>query len=70
MTNVGIPFEILENNKHPPVGWSKVKGHLIFDAKMDFIRKARCAGIVSRESVRIAFTYAVLNNLGVWAGDI
>ena len=26
--------------------------------------------VVSRESVRIAFTYAALNNLDVWAADI
>ena len=52
---------------------------------MDFTRKARWvldghktpdlvgltyAGVVSRESVRIAFTYAALNNLDVWAADI
>eukprot|EP00957_Ditylum_brightwellii_P015800 1189959-Ditylum_brightwellii.AAC.1 len=48
---------------------------------MDFTRKTRWildgqktpdlvrstyAGVVSRESVRIAFTYAALNNLDVW----
>eukprot|EP00957_Ditylum_brightwellii_P161898 12325990-Ditylum_brightwellii.AAC.1 len=27
-------------------------------------------GVVSRESVIIAFTYAALNNLDVWAADI
>eukprot|EP00957_Ditylum_brightwellii_P032903 2494563-Ditylum_brightwellii.AAC.1 len=27
-------------------------------------------GVVSRESVRTAFTYATLNNLDVWAADI
>eukprot|EP00957_Ditylum_brightwellii_P067699 5138671-Ditylum_brightwellii.AAC.1 len=52
---------------------------------MDFMRKVRWvldghktpdpvgsmyAGVVSRESVRIAFTYAELNNLDVWATDI
>lgn len=52
---------------------------------MDFTRKARWvkdghktpdpvtsnyAGVVSRESVRIAFTYAALNNLDVVAADI
>ena len=48
---------------------------------IDFTRKARwlavghktpdpimstCAGVVSKESVRMAFTYAVLNNLDVF----
>eukprot|EP00957_Ditylum_brightwellii_P190054 14468510-Ditylum_brightwellii.AAC.1 len=28
------------------------------------------AGVVSRESVRFAFTYAALNYLDVWATDI
>eukprot|EP00957_Ditylum_brightwellii_P192087 14622560-Ditylum_brightwellii.AAC.1 len=52
---------------------------------MDFTRKARWvldghktaapdgstyAGVVSRESVRIALTYAALNGLGVTAADI
>lgn len=60
-------------------------GHLVFDAKMDFTRKARwvldghktpspigstCAGAVSRESVRIAFTYAALNSVDIFAADI
>jgi hypothetical protein len=53
--------------------------------KMDFTRKARwvldchklptpegptCAGVVSKESVRIALTYAALNGLEVCAADI
>ena len=59
--------------------------HIVFDVKMDFTRKARWvldghktadpegstyAGVVSRESVRIAFTYAVLNGLDICAADI
>ena len=28
------------------------------------------AGVVTRENVRITFTYAVLNDLNVWAADI
>ena len=85
MTNVGIAFEVLEGGKSAPPGWHKVTGHLIFDVKMDFTRKARWvldghktadpigstyAGVVSRESVRIAFTYAALNGVDVFAADI
>ena len=85
MVNIGIAFEILEESQPTPVGWSKVTGHMIFDVKMDFTRKARWvldghktpsvegstyAGVVSRESVRIALTYAALNGLQVFAGDI
>jgi len=60
-------------------------GILVWDIKMDFTRKARWvldghktpdakistfAGVVSRDSVRIALTYAALNGLDVCAADI
>ena len=85
MHNVGIAFEILDDGKSPPPGWKKVTGHLVFDIKMDFTRKARWvldghktakpdgstyAGVVSRESVRIALTYAALNSLQVIGADV
>jgi len=85
MKNVAVAFEILELGKLIPIGWSKSSGHLVFDVKMDFIRKARWvkdghstaeleistfAGVVSRESVRIAPTYAALNGIDVMAADI
>jgi hypothetical protein len=86
MTNVGVAFEILPEDGQPPPGWSKVSGHIIFDVKMDYTRKARWvlnghltpdatdvstyAGVVSRESKRIALTYAALNDLDVIAADI
>ena len=85
MTNVGIAFEILDLHRTVPPGWTKVTGHLIFDVKMSLERKARWvldghrtpdvdystyAGVVSRESVRIALTYAALNGLDVWGADI
>ena len=85
MRNNAISFEILEENKPSPPGWHKVTGHLVFDVKMDFTRKARWvldghktpdpvgsnyAGVVSRESVRIAFTYAAINGLDVFAADV
>mgnify|MGYP001272535206 CR=1 FL=1 len=85
MRNNGVAFEILEEDKPAPPGWHKVTGHLVFDVKMDFTRKARWvldghktpdpvgstyAGVVSCESVRIAFTYAALNDLDVLAADV
>lgn len=85
MTNVGIAFEILPNGEKAPPGWSKASGHLIFDVKMDFTRKARWvkdghrtpdpktstyAGVVSRESIRIALTYAALHQIDVKCADI
>ena len=85
MYNIVVAFEILEDGKTAPAGYTKVSGHLISSVKMDFRRKARWvldghktpdpvgskyAGVVSRESVRIAFTYAALNELGVCMADI
>lgn len=85
MYNIGVAFEVLEDGKLAPAGYTKVTGHLVWDVKMDFTRKARWvldghktpdpvgsryAGVVSRESVRIAFTYAALNGLDVFAADI
>ena len=31
MMNVGIAFDILDENDVVPLGWSKVTGHVIFD---------------------------------------
>ena len=85
MNNVAVAFEILDINAPIPIGWTKSSGHIIFDVKMDFTRKARWvkdghrtpepdqstfAGVVSRESVRIALTYAALNDINVVAADI
>ena len=85
MTNFGIAFTILDNGIKPPPGWRKASGHLVLDVKMTFTRKARWvkdghptpdpttsayAGVVSRESVRVALTYAALINLNVMTADI
>ena len=66
MTNVGIAFQLLDPGEDPPVGYTRASGHLIFDVKMDFTRKARFvldrhktekpeistyAGVVTRERV-------------------
>ena len=71
--------------KMVPPGYVQSSGHIIFDVKMDFTRKSRWikdghlprdpiesnfAGVVSRESVCIAFTYATLNSLDIYAADI
>ena len=85
MKTVGIAFTILDLGKKAPPGWAKASGHLGFDIKMDFTRKARWvkdghlspipttsayAGVVSRESVRVGLTYAALMDLEVMAEDI
>ena len=84
MKNVMVAFEILEDDEVMPVGYSEITGHLVFDVKADFTRKARYvagghlteppasityASVVSRESVRIAFTIAALNGLDVMTAD-
>ena len=85
MYNVRVAFEILDEGVHAPHGWNRVTGHIVWDVKMDFTRKARWvldghktqdpigstyAGVVFRESVCIALTYAALNDLDVFAADI
>ena len=85
MYNVGAAFEVLDEREQAPNGWKKVIGHLVWDVKMDFMRKARWVldghkmpdqvgstftRVVSRESIWIAFTYAALNGLDILAADI
>ena len=85
MYNVGVEFEILGHGQRAPPGWKRVSGHLIFDVKMDFTRKARWVlnghltpdpegsiylGVVSSESIRIVLMYASLNGLDICAADI
>ena len=41
MCNVWVVFELLDKGNKPSPGWTKSSGHLIFDIKMDFTRKAR-----------------------------
>ena len=85
MYNVGAAFEVLDEKEQAPNGWKKVTGHLVWDVKMDFMRKTRWVldghktpdpvgstftRVVSKESVQITFTYAALNGLDILAGDI
>ena len=85
MYNVRVAFGILDEGVHAPHGWKQVTGYLVWDVKMDFTRKARWVldghktldpigstytGVVSRESVQIALTYAALNDLDVFTADI
>ena len=85
MGTVRIAFNILEEGEKPPPGFNFIGCHMVFDVKQGTLqRKARfvCDGsrtdasdvptyasVVSRESVRIAFLLAALNDLDVWAAD-
>ena len=85
MSSIGRAITILPDSRQPPPGYTKATGHCVFDVKMCGRRKARWvkdghltpvsdtsnyAGVVSRESVRIAFTYAAMMGLPIMAGDI
>lgn len=85
MKNVMAAFEFHPIGSKAPVGYKWIPLHLIFDVKMDFTRKVRLvagghvtdpptsmtySSVVSRESVRIAFLIAALNDLDVLAADI
>lgn len=71
MYNVSVAFQILDNDEPLPPGYTPCTGHLVWDLKMDFTRKARWvkdghktpnpegsnfAGVVSRVTVRIVLT--------------
>ena len=86
MKNVSIAFDYVEEGRDTPPGYTCLPCKLIFDVKMDLTRKARYVaqgcfgdqntigstytGVVSRESVRIALTYAALHDLDVFAADV
>ena len=85
MTNVKFSFDIKEKDTKIAPAHSYLDSYLIFDVKIDFTQKARFvsngfttpitlastyAGLVSREIVRISFTYAALNDLDIMAADI
>jgi len=86
VANVKIAFQLLEHNEPVPVASKLISYHFIFDVKFDLTRKARCvagghqnknvpaqctyASVVSRDSVRIAFLLAALNEVDILAGDV
>ena len=78
--------EDVRSGKAPEMtGFQEITCHLIFDVKMDFTRKARFvangskteaplsitySSVVSRDSVRLAFLIAALNDLDIMSCDI
>jgi Reverse transcriptase (RNA-dependent DNA polymerase) len=84
MKNVMPAFEFRDDDKMP-IGYQKIDCHMIFDVKLDLVRKARFvagghqtdvpsesvySSYVSRDSVRIAFLIAALNDLDILAADV
>ena len=86
MSKVRFAFHVLDDGNLPPPTFQEIRCHLVFDVKMEnFQRKARLvaggqtpktpasityAGVVPRESVRIALTLAALNDVEVKTADI
>jgi hypothetical protein len=86
MREVHIAFNILYDGGSAPIGYQKIPCHMVFDIKMeDFRRKSRLvagghltktpatityASVVSRKTVRLALTFASLNDLEVKVGDV
>jgi len=85
MKNNSVAFEFLEEGESPPVGSKWIPFHMIFDIKCDFTRKARFvagghwtdvpdsitySSVVTRDSVRIGFLLAALNDLDILAADV
>jgi len=85
MKNNAVAFKFLGEDEQVPVGSQWIPFHMIFDVKCDFTRKARFiagghwtevptqltySSVVTRDSVRIAFLIAALNNLEILAADV
>ena len=83
--NLKVAFDILDEGSKAPPGYRKTSSRMVFDVRMTLERKARWvkdghrtpepeqskfAGAVSRESIRIALTYASLNGLSIFGADI
>ena len=86
LRNVLVVFKLLEDDDYLPVGSNKIPYHFIIDVKFDLIMKAfLVAGghrnkevpayitystVASRDSIRIAFFLAGLNELNLISCDI
>ena len=85
MKHVRPAFNILEENAKAPPGSKFIRCHMNFEIKMDFTRKARFvagghmtdpptsltySSVVARDSVRLAFLIAAMNDLDLLAADI
>ena len=84
--NVRIAFRLLEEGEKPPAGSKEIPYHIIFDVKLDLTRKARLVAgghknksvptfttfstVASRDSVRLMFLIAALNDLNLLSADI
>jgi hypothetical protein len=85
VNNIQVAFKFLDPGERAPPGYRKITCHLIFDVKFDLTRKARYvagghmtkvpaamtfSSVVSRDSVRIMFLIAALNDLDIKMCDV
>ena len=86
LKNVRVAFKLLDDNEAVLPGSKLIPYHIIFDVKFDLTRKARLVAgghrnknvathltfstVAARDSVRLGFLLAALNNLKTLAGDI
>ena len=85
MKNVQIAFDFKDEDSDIPIGFKEISCHLVFDVKFSLDRKARYvagghmthvspsmtySSVVSRDSVRIMFLVAALNDLDIKMCDI
>jgi hypothetical protein len=79
------PQQIREGKVAEFIGFQEIGCHIVFDIKMDFTRKARFvagghtttapssltySSVVSRDSVRLAFLIAALNDIDIMSCDL
>jgi hypothetical protein len=84
MRNVLSAFEFRDDDILQP-GFKKIDCHMVFDVKLDLVRKARFvagghqmdppkelvySSIVSHDSVHLAFLIAALNDLEIMSADV
>ena len=84
--NIRVAFQLLEEGEKVPVGPKEIPYHIIFDIKLDLTRKARLVAgghrnkdvpavatfstVASRDSVRLIFLIAAMNELDLLSADI
>jgi hypothetical protein len=69
MHNVEFAFEVLEDGKHAPQGWTKASGHTIWDLKMDYcfpahLQELRCGWFYVRQVLNILAWMCMLTFVG------
>jgi hypothetical protein len=85
MKHVRPAFEILVAGAKAPLMSKRIPCHMVFDIKIDFTRKSRFvagghvteaptsltySSVVARDSVRLSFLIAALNDMDLLAADI